>query len=63
MIGCGVPAGAIKPNQPEDSALASPTSASVGTFGRLGERRAPVMAIARTLPASILGTMPGIGPR
>ena len=57
----GVPAGAIRPNQPTALYSGMPASAMVGTSGRAGERLSPPTASARTDPASMNGTMPAIG--
>jgi len=35
----------------------------VGTSGSRGERASPLIASARTEPASMKGTMPAIGPK
>jgi hypothetical protein len=46
----GVPAGAIRPNQPEFSKPGKPLSATVGTSGSILDRSALVTASARSLP-------------
>src|SRR6185437_4768910 len=50
-IGCGVPAGAIKPHHEVVSNPAKPDSAIVGTLGACADRAAPVTANIRTVPA------------
>src|SRR5262245_25503998 len=58
-IGCGVPAGAMKPTQRVALKPATPASAIVGTSGRIGDRVFPVVPRARTRPALIIGAMVG----
>ena len=58
-IGCGVPAGAMKPTHSVAWKPGTPDSSSVGTLGRMAERFLPVVAMARTKPAWIIGAMVG----
>ena len=50
-IGFGVHAGAKMPWKVSDSASLMPSSSSVGTFGRSGQRVFDVTATGRTFPA------------
>src|SRR3974377_1351323 len=58
-IGCGVPAGAMKPTHSVAWKTGTPASAMVGTSGRIGERVKPLVPSARTLLALIIGAMVG----
>ena len=53
MIAGGVRAGANRPNQASTGISGTPASPIVGTSGRLGQRRAEVMAMPVTLSARI----------
>ena len=50
-IGCGVPAGAARPNQMKAWISGWPISVVVGTSGKSGERSLAASASALTLPA------------
>src|SRR4249919_3028246 len=58
-IGCGVPAGAMKPTHKVALKSGTPASAIVGTSGNVGERVLPVVPSARTNPALIIGAIVG----
>ena len=58
-IAGGVPAGAMKPTHKVAWKPFTPASSSVGTSGRMAERFLPVVAMARTNPAWIIGAMVG----
>ena len=53
--GCGVPAGAIRPNQAVASKPGKPSSSMVGSSGICGERLREVIANARSLPSRTSG--------
>ena len=55
-IGCGVPAGAIRPNQAVASKPGKPSSSMVGRSGICGERLREVIAKARSLPSRTSGS-------
>ena len=59
MIGCGVPAGAMKPTHKVAWKPGTPASSSVGTSGRMAERTLPLVASARTRPDAMIGAMVG----
>ena len=55
MIGAGVPAGAISPNQEIASKPGNPDSATVGRSGMTGERLSEVTASPRSRPSFTTG--------
>src|ERR1700751_3668547 len=58
-IGCGVPAGAMKPTHKVALKSGTPASVIVGTSGRVDDRVLPVVPSARTRPALIIGAIVG----
>ena len=54
-MGSGRPRGPMKPCQAGTSASLKPSSASVGTSGASGERRASATARLRSLPLAMCG--------
>ena len=56
MMFDGVPAGATRPHHEPTSYPGSPASATVGTSGKMRDRRALATASARNAPAFTCGT-------